>query len=65
MSVIIKGMAMPSCCYECRFNETYHQHHLCAAFLNYIPDQRNGRLPTCPLEEIDDEKRLASCTTQT
>lgn len=55
MSVIIKGMAMPETCYECRFCEGHSEYpfkHYCAAHLNYIEDPRDGRLDTCPLEEI-------------
>lgn len=56
MSVIVKGMAMPSCCYECRFVKyVWHNEEerwLCTAFLNEITDLRK-RLDTCPLREIE------------
>lgn len=70
MSVIVKGMAMPSCCYECRFigeylGERNTEEFYCEAHLNKIENPREGRLDTCPLVEIDDEKCLASCAPQT
>lgn len=70
MSVIVKEMAMPSCCDECRFIGEYlgegnTEAFYCEAHLNRIYNPREGRLDTCPLVEIDDEKCLASCTTQT
>ncbi len=55
MSVIINGMSMPHTCYECRFcesNSEYPFKEYCAAHINCIEDSRNGRLDTCPLEEI-------------
>ena len=56
MSVIVKGMAMPSCCYERRFVKyVWHNEEerwLCTAFLNEITDLRK-RLDTCPLCEIE------------
>lgn len=55
MSVIIKGMAMPETCYECRFCEEQSEYpfaQYCVAHLNYIENARSGRLDTCPLEEV-------------
>lgn len=58
MNVLIKGMAMPQNCYECRFCETtYSGHPFCVAHINYIEDPRSGRLDTCPLEEVQEPKR--------
>jgi hypothetical protein len=51
MSVIVKHMAMPSCCYECKFREEYSNGSLCIAHLNKIlsEKERKERLDTCPL----------------
>lgn len=54
MSVIIKNMAMPHCCAECRFCEGFDGGLICAAFLNKIDDM-SKRLDTCPLEEVTEE----------
>ena len=59
MSVIIKGMAMPETCYECRFCEEqseYPFNQYCVAHLNYIENARSSRLDTCPLEEVQEPK---------
>lgn len=59
MSVVIKGMAMPENCYECRFVKyVWHNEEerwLCTAFLNEITDLRK-RLDTCPLAEAEVQK---------
>ncbi len=51
MSVIVKHMAMPSCCYECKFRDAYDNSSLCIAHLNKIlsEKERKERLDTCPL----------------
>ena len=51
MSVIVKHMAMPSCCYECKFREEYSNGSLCIAHLNKIlsEQEHKERLDTCPL----------------
>lgn len=56
MSVIIKGMAMPETCYECRFCEEEQQYPFrlyCVAHYNLIKHPRSGRLDTCPLEDLE------------
>lgn len=61
MSVIIKGMAMPETCYECRFCEEHSEYPFamfCVAHLNCIEDARSGRLETCPLVELHDHGDL-------
>lgn len=61
MSVLIKGMAMPETCYECRFCESeaeYPFRLFCVAHLNRIEDPRSGRLDTCPLIELPDHGDL-------
>lgn len=61
MSVIIKGMAMPETCYECRFCEEEQQYPFrlyCVAHYNLIKYPRTGRLDTCPLVELPDHGDL-------
>lgn len=63
MSVLIKGMAMPQNCRECRFMETVRrldgrERYICIAHLNEITNLKE-RLDTCPLDDppgIDPEK---------
>ena len=70
MSVIVKEMAMPSCCDECRFVGEYLGEgntdvFYCEAHLNIIENPREGRLDTCPLVEISEEKDSVSSHMQT
>lgn len=61
MSVLIKGMGMPTTCSECQLaydfmacgvtgNQWYDQDNIDASF-----DSNNARLPDCPLKEIPEK----------
>ena len=56
MAVIIKNMDMPENCYQCRFCNSLGEDDawVCDCFLAFIPDPRNGKLNTCPLDEVKD-----------
>lgn len=62
MSILIKGMAMPQNCRECRFMETVRrldgrERYICIAHLNEITNLKE-RLDTCPLVELPDHGAL-------
>lgn len=62
MSVLIKSMAMPDNCYECRFMEVIErregvERYICIAHLNIITDLMK-RLDTCPLIELSNHGDL-------
>lgn len=50
MSVLIKGMNMPTCCAECDLHNPFSETPYCRRLLQVIPLE--GRLDNCPLVEV-------------
>ncbi len=60
MSVLIKGMKMPTCCANCDLHNPFSETPYCRRLLQAIP--REGRLENCPLVEVPKPHgRLADC----
>lgn len=50
MSVLIKGMDMPTCCANCDIHNPFADTPYCRRLLQVVPLE--GRLENCPLVEI-------------
>ncbi len=50
MSVLIKGMEMPTCCAVCDLHNSFSKTPYCRRLLKVIPIE--GRLENCPLVEV-------------
>lgn len=50
MSVLIKGMEMPTCCADCDFHNPFSETPYCRRLLQVI--SLEGRLENCPLVEV-------------
>lgn len=50
MSVLIKGMKMPTCCADCDLHNPFSETPYCRRLLQAIP--REGRLENCPFVEV-------------
>ena len=50
MSVLIKGMDMPTCCADCDIHNPFSETPYCRRLLQVIPLE--GRLENCPLGEV-------------
>ena len=61
--ILIKGMEMPSCCENCRFNQFYDAKHwttwnFCMFLDKDTDDAGNNRLADCPLVALPSHGRL-------
>lgn len=56
MSVLVKGMDMPTCCADCDFHNPFSKTPYCRRLLKVIPLE--GRLENCPLVEVTPYGRL-------
>lgn len=62
MSLLIKGMDMPTCCKDCAFSDTYINHNSklgcfvlvtwCGRLRKFVTSRANARDPECGLREV-------------
>ena len=58
MSILIKNIEMPKCCYDCPFLDDNGDYPFCIVTSDqrgYNFNIRNLRMPSCPLEEIKED----------